>query len=256
MLKIDEKREKMRRTSYRRRKRSTRLKYIRMSLIILLFIMFGVFTNMNLKEQEPNELMVVETQVLAKSIEEDNQKLIVIDAGHGDEDPGSTISNVDEKDLNLQIALKLKSTLEDEGYQVMMTRSDDTYLTLSERAEFANEVGADLFISIHQNSYIEDSSVNGIEVYYNESTKTEADEQLAQFVQTGLVETTEAKDRGIRAYDELAVTRKTTMPACLVELGYMTNAKELTLLQSEDYQDKLVLGMLNGINQFFKEITN
>ena len=69
----------------------------------------------------------------------------------------------------------------------MMTRSDDTYLTLTERAEFANEVEADLFISIHQNSYIDDSTVSGIEVYYNESTKTESDEVLAQFIQTELV---------------------------------------------------------------------
>lgn len=178
--------------------------------------------------------------------------MIVIDAGHGDEDPGSSISNVDEKDLNLQIALKLKSALEEEGYEVMMTRSDDTYLTLTERAEFANEVEADLFISIHQNSYIDDSTVSGIEVYYNESTKTESDEVLAQFIQTELVETTGARDRGIRAYDELVVTRKTEMPACLVELGYMTNKSELSLLQSDAYQYKLVTGMVNGINQFFE----
>ena len=164
----------------------------------------------------------------------------------------SSISNVDEKDLNLQIALKLKSALEEEGYEVMMTRSDDTYLTLTERAEFANEVEADLFISIHQNSYIDDSTVSGIEVYYNESTKTESDEVLAQFIQTELVETTGARDRGIRAYDELVVTRKTEMPACLVELGYMTNKSELSLLQSDAYQYKLVTGMVNGINQFFE----
>ena len=142
--------------------------------------------------------------------------------------------------------------LKEEGYEVMMTRSDDTYLTLTERAEFANEVEADLFISIHQNSYIDDSTVSGIEVYYNESTKTESDEVLAQFIQTELVETTGARDRGIRAYDELVVTRKTEMPACLVELGYMTNKSELSLLQSDAYQYKLVTGMVNGINQFFE----
>lgn len=223
-----------------------------MSLFVLLLGIVGVFTNMGLQKENTTELVIAEAQVFARSIEEDNQKLIVLDAGHGDEDPGSTISNVNEKDLNLEIALKLKNALEAEGYDVMMTRSDDTYLTLTERAEFANEVEADLFISIHQNSYIEDSSVNGIEVYYNESTKTEADEELAQLIQTGLVEATSARDRGIRVYDELAVTRKTEMPACLVELGYMTNKSELALLQSDDYQYKLVTGMVNGINQFFE----
>ena len=237
---------------YRNSKRKPRFKYIKMSLFILLLIAIGVLTNIKLKKEDLIEPATSEIQVFARSIEEEKQKLIVIDAGHGDEDPGSSISNVDEKDLNLQIALKLKSALEEEGYEVMMTRSDDTYLTLTERAEFANEVEADLFISIHQNSYIDDSTVGGIEVYYNESTKTESDEVLAQFIQTELVETTGARDRGIRAYDELVVTRKTEMPACLVELGYMTNKSELSLLQSDAYQYKLVTGMVNGINQFFE----
>ena len=237
---------------YRNCKRKPRFKYIKMSLFILLLTAIGVLTNIKLKKEDLIEPATSEIQVFARSIEEEKQKLIVIDAGHGDEDPGSSISNVDEKDLNLQIALKLKSALEEEGYEVMMTRSDDTYLTLTERAEFANEVEADLFISIHQNSYIDDSTVSGIEVYYNESTKTESDEVLAQFIQTELVETTGARDRGIRAYDELVVTRKTEMPACLVELGYMTNKSELSLLQSDAYQYKLVTGMVNGINQFFE----
>ena len=235
---------------YRNSKRKPRFKYIKMSLFILLLTAIGVLTNIKLKKEDLIEPATSEIQVFARSIEEEKQKLIVIDAGHGDEDPGSSISNVDEKDLNLQIALKLKSALEEEGYEVMMTRSDDTYLTLTERAEFANEVEADLFISIHQNSYIDDSTVSGIEVYYNESTKTESDEVLAQFIQTELVETTGARDRGIRAYDELVVTRKTEMPACLVELGYMTNKSELSLLQSDAYPYKLVPGMVNGINQF------
>lgn len=237
---------------YRNSKQKPRFKYIKMSLFILLLTAIGVLTNIKLKKEDLIEPATSEIQVFARSIEEEKQKLIVIDAGHGDEDPGSSISNVDEKNLNLQIALKLKSALEEEGYEVMMTRSDDTYLTLTERAEFANEVEADLFISIHQNSYIDDSTVSGIEVYYNESTKTESDEVLAQFIQTELVETTGARDRGIRAYDELVVTRKTEMPACLVELGYMTNKSELSLLQSDAYQYKLVTGMVNGINQFFE----
>ena len=215
---------------YRNSKQKPRFKYIKMSLFILLLTAIGVLTNIKLKKEDLIEPATSEIQVFARSIEEEKQKLSVIDAGHGDEDPGRSISNVDEKDLNLQIALKLKSALEEEGYEVMMTRSDDTYLTLTERAEFANEVEADLFISIHQNSYIDDSTVSGIEVYYNESTKTES----------------------IRAYDELVVTRKTEMPACLVELGYMTNKSELSLLQSDAYQYKLVTGMVNGINQFFE----
>ena len=105
---------------YRNSKQKPRFKYIKMSLFILLLTAIGVLTNIKLKKEDLIEPATSEIQVFARSIEEEKQKLIVIDAGHGDEDPGSSISNVDEKDLNLQIALKLKSALEEEGYEVMI----------------------------------------------------------------------------------------------------------------------------------------
>lgn len=134
----------------------------------------------------------------------------------------------------------------------MMTRNDDESLSLLERTEFANEVGADLFVSLHQNSYGEDNSVNGIEVYYNNREKSVESEQIAQSIQDGLITETGAKDRGIRAYNELVVTRETTMPSCLIEMGYMSNPSELALMNSDSYQDKMVTGIVNGINQFFE----
>ena len=117
---------------------------------------------------------------------------------------------------------------------------------------FANEVGADLFISLHQNAYVEDHSVNGIEVYYNNREKSVESEKITQLIQAGLITETGAKDRGIRAYNELVVTRETTMPSCLVEMGYMSNPTELSLMNSDSYQDKTVTGIVNGINQFFE----
>jgi len=153
---------------------------------------------------------------------------------------------------DLEVALKLQEALGAAGYSVMMTRSGDESLSLFERAEFANEVGADLFISLHQNAYVEDHSVNGIEVYYNNREKSVESEKITQLIQAGLITETGAKDRGIRAYNELVVTRETTMPSCLVEMGYMSNPTELSLMNSDSYQDKTVTGIVNGINQFFE----
>lgn len=179
------------------------------------------------------------------------KELIVIDAGHGGDDPGSINGNVLEKDLNLQLALKLEDALKEEGYQIVMTRRDDSELGLYERAELANTAKADLFISLHQNSFA-DSSVHGIEVFYNESQKSEASKQLAQFIQTHLVTETGAKDRGIRSYDGLVVTRETEMPSCLIETAYISNDHELSLITTDDYQEQIIKGIIKGVNQFFE----
>ena len=198
---------------------------------------------------EPQSASVVKADEVAMDYD---KKLIVIDPGHGGIDPGSVMDDTYEKDVNSEVALKLQSALDEAGYSVMMTRSEDESLSLLERAEFANEVGADLFVSLHQNSYGEDNSVNGIEVYYNNSEKSIESEQIAQLIQAGLITETGAKDRGIRAYNGLVVTRETTMPSCLVEMGYMSNPIELSLMNSDSYQDKMVTGIVNGINQFFE----
>ncbi len=179
------------------------------------------------------------------------KELIVIDAGHGGDDPGSINGDVLEKDLNLQLALKLEEALKEGGYEVVMTRRDDSELGLYERAELANDANADLFISLHQNSFA-DSSVHGIEVFYNEGQKSDESKQLAQFIQTHLVAQTGAKDRGIRSYDELVVTRETEMPACLIETAYISNDNELSLIITDDYQNQIIKGIVNGINQFFE----
>ncbi len=177
--------------------------------------------------------------------------LIVVDAGHGDFDPGSDNQGYLEKDINLEIALKLQVALEEAGYAVLMTRSDDTFLELSERSSFANEANADLFISIHQNDYSQDSGVNGIEVYYN-SNKTTDDEKLAQVVQEALINETGANDRGIRVDNGLVVTRETKMPAILVETAFISSEKELPLITSDEYQNKVVEGMVTGIKNFLE----
>ena len=133
-----------------------------------------------------------------------------------------------------------------------MTREDDSSLELRERSDFANEQEADLFISLHQNCYAQDESVNGIEVYYN-SDKTTNDQQLAQMIQEALINETGAKNRGIRSDNGLVVTRETKMPALLVETAFISNDYELDLITSEDYQNKVVEGIITGIENFLNE---
>ena len=180
------------------------------------------------------------------------QPLIIIDAGHGGIDPGSDSQGILEKDINLEIALKLQEVLIENGYAVLMTREDDSSLELRERSDFANEQEADLFISLHQNCYAQDESVNGIEVYYN-SDKTTNDQQLAQMIQEALINETGAKNRGIRSDNGLVVTLETKMPAVLVETAFISNDYELDLITSEDYQNKVVEGIITGIENFLNE---
>lgn len=194
-----------------------------------------------------------EIEEVIKVVEE--QPLVVIDAGHGGIDPGSDNKGFLEKDINLQISLKLQQALLDKGYRVLMTRSDDTALELTERSDFANEVEADLFISIHQNCYLQDSSVSGIEVYYNDDKITN-DEVFAQSIQQSLVASTGARDRGIREEASLVVTRETKMPAVLIETAFISSDRELSLITSDDYQTQVVEGIVMGIENFLNDLNN
>ena len=133
-----------------------------------------------------------------------DQKVIVIDAGHGGSDPGSIKGDILEKDINLKISIQLKRQLEKKGYRVVMTRQEDLSLSLSQRAKLANQSKGDLLVSIHQNSF-KDGQVIGIEVYYNNQKETN-DQLLAELIQETLVEKTNAADRKARVYNEISDT--------------------------------------------------
>jgi len=225
------------------------IKYFIFSLILgMIFISdFKIKDYYETKTQVASAVSYYETGRILRKIE--IPKLIVIDAGHGDFDSGSENLGYFEKDINLELALKLEHALKEEGYAVIMTRNDDSFLELYERSDLANETKADLFISIHQNSYMEDSSVNGIEVYYN-SEKSTNDEELAQSIQGGLINETRATDREIRADNGLVVIRETTMPSVLIETAYISNKNELSLITSDNYQDKVIRGIIAGIEEF------
>lgn len=176
--------------------------------------------------------------------------LIVVDPGHGGIDEGCSWNGVPEKDINLQIALELQKKLEELGYQVLMTRSDDTYIAKEERAQLANLSRADAYISIHQNLY-EDVTVNGVETWYDGTDVARDSKRLAQLVHKYTVRRTNALERELKGDAQFAVTTQTQMPACLIETGFLSNEEERSLLLTQEYQEELAAGIAEGIELYF-----
>ena len=174
---------------------------------------------------------------------------ICIDAGHGGHDPGATNIGFKEKDLALEIALDLNKTLKTALPEVetIMTRTDDTFLFLSQRCKIANESNCDIFISIHLNSSI-NKEAKGIETLVYKNTGEAG--KLAESVQKSLCTKLQAKDRGIKEYPDLAVLNGTKMPALLIEAGFISNTDELSKLNTEAYRYKISLAIVQGIKKY------
>lgn len=221
-------------------------------------------------------------------IPSDNQKIIVIDAGHGGHDPGAVSSYAKEEEVVLNVALGVRDLLEQSGIRVIMTRDDDFFLELEERASFANSE-ANLFVSIHANIFTNEIA-NGIETWVfgepledsslslavkengggsvgralTEEAKAFANsiagqiyrenqliysKGLADSVQSHLIAATGATDRGIKQ-DYFYVIRKARSPAILVELGFLSHPEEGAKLSTEAYQALLAESLASGILDF------
>lgn len=167
---------------------------------------------------------------------------VVVDAGHGGTDPGAVANGLKEKDIVLSIASKVNSNLKSLGFQTIMTRSTDTYITLSNRYTIANNNNADIFVSVHANSGA--SSASGIETLYK-NYKT-----LADNIQSGMINETGAKNRGLKYRSDLAVLNGTKMPSSLVEVGFVSNASEAIQINNNSYQNKLATGITKGIVKY------
>lgn len=172
---------------------------------------------------------------------------VVIDSGHGGKDNGATgASGSFEKDFTLQVALKVEELAKQEpGIEVVLTRSEDRFISSidRERPEIANRLGADLFISIHGNTY-EDASVSGTETYYyHENSRF-----LAEIMQKHMVQTSGFRDRGVKKED-FFVLKDSNMPAALIEMGYLTNPQEENEMLTEDYQYRMASSILDGIKE-------
>ncbi len=220
--------------------------------------------------------------------------LIIVDPGHGGKDDGATSPNgLLEKELNLDISKRLKKILETRyGYQVIMTRHDDTFIPLEERGEIANKKNADLFVSIHVNA-AKRRSAHGIETYYlgvansaqaqetaarengelvhsvkdNQvqqilasmisTTKINASAILAGHVQERLHSSvkkkySEVKDLGVKE-GPFFVLHDTNMPSILVEVGFITNSREERRLRRSDYLERLASAIAQGVHEFKRD---
>jgi len=169
--------------------------------------------------------------------------VVVVDAGHGGKDPGAMVAGAYEKNINLQVARKVASLLTQGGITVAMTRDQDEFIELEDRADVANRRNADLFVSIHSDS-APDRSISGFTLYVASDASREA-YKAAQAVSAAMSKTGSGT-RGIRQAD-YKVLVQTTCPAILVELGYLSNVTDARRLQDNAYQTRLAQAIAAGI---------
>lgn len=182
----------------------------------------------------------------------EKKKRIVLDPGHGGSDPGAIgkTTLVKEKEMALKATNALKTELEKLGYEVVLSRSNDTKVELYQRTDFANEINADLFVSIHYNSST-DSKPKGVEIYYYPDAKGER-EALAKSIFAPLVGKTGAIARGTKASTGLVVTRESAMTSVLIEMGFLSNPAEEQLVQKTDYMIVQTKAIAEGIKNYLQ----
>jgi N-acetylmuramoyl-L-alanine amidase CwlD len=176
---------------------------------------------------------------------------VYLDPGHGGTDEGCARAGVREKDLNLAIALLVREQLQGQGYQVIMSRETDTYIAKEARVAEANRSGADIYISIHQNATEEGTGVKGMEVWYTEDEERTDSRRLAQLIRQQTLKSTEAAERELRGDADFYVTKNTSMPACLIETGFLSNAAERRKLNLAEYQQQIADGIVQGVLYYF-----
>ena len=257
--------------------KGTNIKWGRVAIAVALLIVigFGGFKGIQMIKNKSSKAPITATN----KVEEDNSSVskdnstskgqydledeknqeskkynIVVDAGHGGNDKGSIDSHeaVYEKDIALQIAKKVASRLGRESdVNVIMTRSEDKYVSLEERAEIAKRANADALISIHLNAQKKFGDANGLETWYRGGA-TDGSKELASAVQKTTASYVEITSRGILR-NNFEILRETTMPAVLVECGFITNVSDMEKLKNPNYQDMLAEGIMQGTLSFLDE---
>ena len=195
--------------------------------------------------------------------ERNNSRMVILDAGHGGNDPGKiSVDGTQEKDLNLEIAKKLKELLEQQDIQVIMTREEDQGLydentsnkkaqDMRRRCELINEEQPACVVSIHQNSYHEES-IHGAQVFYYGTSKES--QNLAELIQEELIRFVDPENhRQAKANDTYYLLKKTDVPVVIVECGFLSNWEENGKLKDENYQDQLVWAVHMGVMKYLNQ---
>ena len=190
-------------------------------------------------------------------------RLVILDAGHGGNDPGKiSVDGTQEKDLNLEIAKKLKELLDQQDIEVIMTREEDRGLydenasnkkaqDMKRRCELINKELPACVVSIHQNSYHEEP-IHGAQVFYYE-TSTES-QSLARLIQEELIRVVDPENhRQAKANDTYYLLKKTEAPVVIVECGFLSNWEENGKLKDAGYQDQLVWAIHMGIMRYLNQ---
>ncbi len=186
-------------------------------------------------------------------------KVVVVDAGHGGRAPGAVKKDICEKDLNLAIVKEIKALfdeIDDNGIKVYYTRTTDKNPSLAKRVGLANAAKADLFISIHNNSSASGkfNEKNGTMVLYNQDDTSEfSSKRFAEICLTNVMASAGSNRRGLAKGNYVHIVRNSQVPVALIEVGYMTNLKELEKLQTKEYQQLVAQGVYNAVMQAFEE---
>lgn len=196
-------------------------------------------------------------------------KVIVLDAGHGGIDPGALSNDKTtlEKDINLQIALKLRELLESSGALVILTREDDVSLyedspgktirqkyneNLKNRKKIIDESNADLFVSVHLNAF-EQTKYSGAQTFY--PYKDEKSKLLATFVQKELKRVADKSNmREVKPRNDIYLLKENKIPSILIECGFLSNEKETQLLKDSNYQEKIAWSIYAGMQKYIGSV--
>jgi N-acetylmuramoyl-L-alanine amidase len=233
-----------------------------------LFLMLASFVWMQLRQTEKAR-PAAEPRTAQPFTSTGPFAVVILDPGHGGRDSGAMCGSLFEKDLTLDVARRIDRLLDSEGIATLMTRLGDTYVSLADRAAFANRVRNCIFVSIHFN---EDNKpvASGVETYYAAHQVTAGSflaswlpfvwrplsdapnpesQSLAGFIQEALVARTRALDRGTQAR-QFFVIANVSAPAVLIEGGFLTNKEDISKLASDDYRDQIAAAVADGILRY------
>lgn len=210
--------------------------------IIWLFICLMLLTSSLVYGQEINNKLV--------------GKVIIIDVGHGSVDKGTTVENVNESDINLAVALKLREELIKQGVTVLMTRDGNYDLSspnskrrkksdFDNRIDLINNSGADLYLSIHMN-YLDNSKYYGAQVFY-----TPQNEELAKVMQESFKSNLNSPLEAKKVSNNIYMYQRLKVPGLLIECGFLSNSRERMLLQTNEYQEKIVKTIIDGLLNYY-----